>query len=175
MRALLIGTALALGTAVAAAQQQVQPPKLVTEELMVQSTAPRIELYVRNRRPADLKTFRPNRTLLFVHDATYPAESTFDLKLGGLSWMDYIAGRGFDVYFVDLRGYGRSGRPREMQEPADLHPPLVRGSEAIDDIAVTVETILAKRRIAKLSLMGQGWGATLAATYASQNPGRIER
>jgi|SRR5580700_10225141 pimeloyl-ACP methyl ester carboxylesterase len=171
LRALLIAVLAALASGAALAQA----PGLVTEEISVQSTDPRIRLYVRNKRPADLKTFRATRTVLFVHGATYPAETTFDLALAGVSWMDYIAARGFDVYLVDLRGYGRSGRPREMQENAGAHPPLVRGAVALDDIAVAIETILARRKIAKLSLIGHDWGATLVAAYAAQNPGRVER
>jgi pimeloyl-ACP methyl ester carboxylesterase len=171
VRALLMGALAVLAAGAALAQT----PGLVTEEIAVQSTDPRIRLYVRNKRPADMKTFRANRTVLFIHGGTYPAETSFDLKLAGVSWMDYIAARGFDVYFVELRGYGRSGRPREMLENPGAHPPLVRGAAALDDIAVTVETVLARRKIAKLSLIGHDWGATLAASYASRNPGRVER
>ena len=47
--------------------------------------------------------FRSERTLLFVHGATYPASTAFDLALGGASWMDYIVSRGYDVYLLDLR------------------------------------------------------------------------
>jgi pimeloyl-ACP methyl ester carboxylesterase len=171
MRALLLGALAALAAGAALAQA----PNLVTNEMTVQSTDPRIRLYVRNKRPADMKTFRANRTVLFIHGGIYPAETSFDLKLSGVSWMDYIAARGFDVYFVELRGYGRSGRPREMLENPSAHPPLVRGAAALDDIAVAVETILARRKIARLSLIGHDWGGTLAATYAAQNPGKVER
>ena len=69
---------------------------------------------MRNKRPADMTAFRPERTVLFVHGATYPAHTAFDLKLDGMSWMDYIAARGYDVYLLDLRGYGKSTRPKEM-------------------------------------------------------------
>ena len=34
--------------------------------------------------------------MVFVHGATYPAHTAFDLKLGGLSWMEYIASHGYD-------------------------------------------------------------------------------
>jgi pimeloyl-ACP methyl ester carboxylesterase len=170
-RTLLMGVLAAVVADVAFAQT----PSLVTEELTVQSTDPRIRIYVRNKRPPDLKSFRADRTVLFVHDGAYPAETSFDLKLGGISWMDYIAGRGFDVYLVDLRGYGKSGRPREMLTDAAANPPLVRGAAGLDDITVAVESILARRKIQKLSLIGQSWGGTLMATYASKNPGRVER
>src|SRR5919197_5647085 len=89
-----------------------QSPRLVGEEILVTSE-PGIEIYVRNKRPADMSTFRPERTLLYVHGATYPSETAFDLKLDGLSWMEYIAARGYDVWLLDLRGYGRSTRPPE--------------------------------------------------------------
>jgi alpha-beta hydrolase superfamily lysophospholipase len=87
-----------------------QSPQVVSEEMMVPSE-PGIEIYVRNKRPADMRAFRPERTLLYVHGATYPASTAFDLKLDGLSWMEYIAARGYDVYLLDLRGYGKSTRP----------------------------------------------------------------
>ena len=56
--------------------------------------------------------------MVYVHGATYPASTAFDLKLDGLSWMEYIAARGYDVYLLDLRGYGKSTRPKEMAEDA---------------------------------------------------------
>ena len=82
-------------------------PKLVTEQFMIDAADPGIKLYVRNKRTEDLKQFTSEKTLLFVHGATQPAEATFDLPLEGLSWMDYIAQHGWDVYLVDVRGYGR--------------------------------------------------------------------
>ena len=90
--------------------------------MMVKSPDPGIEIYVRNKRPADMTTFRPERTVLYVHGATYPASTAFDLQLDGMSWMDYIAARGYDVYLLDLRGYGRSTRPKEMDEAPEGQP-----------------------------------------------------
>ena len=75
-----------------------EAPKLVTEHIMIEAADPGIKLYVRNKRPEDMKQFTSEKTLLFVHGATQPAEATFDLPLEGLSWMDYIAQHGWDVY-----------------------------------------------------------------------------
>jgi len=166
-----------LAAAVAAAfatQACAQAPKLVMEEMTVPSE-PGIEIYVRNKRPADLSAFRPERTVLFVHGATYPAHTSFDLKLDGISWMDYIAARGYDVYLLDLRGYGRSTRPKEMDEAPEANPPIVRGTAAVKDISAVVDFILARRGIARLNLLGWSWGTTLMATYTTQNPGKVER
>jgi alpha-beta hydrolase superfamily lysophospholipase len=82
--------------------------KLVTEQFMIDAADPGIKLYIRNKRTEDLKQFTSEKTLLFVHGATQPSEATFDLPLDGLSWMDYIAQNGWDVYLIDVRGYGRN-------------------------------------------------------------------
>src|SRR5262245_51623676 len=83
-----------------------QTQRIVTFETKVKSPDNGIEIFVRNKRPANMNVFRPERTLLYVHGATYPSHTAFDLQLGGMSWMDYIAQRGYDVYLLDLRGYG---------------------------------------------------------------------
>jgi pimeloyl-ACP methyl ester carboxylesterase len=161
-------------TAAFATQAWTQSPKVVMEEMMVPS-GPGIEIYVRNKRPVDMSAFRPERTLLFVHGATYPAHTSFDLQLDGLSWMDYIAARGYDVYLLDLRGYGRSTRPREMDQAPDTNAPIVRGVTAVTDISAVVDFILKRRSIPRLNLLGWSWGTTLMATYTTQNPGKVER
>ena len=40
----------------------------------------------------------------------------------GRSWMDFIARRGFDVYLLDLPGYGRSSRPPAMRAARSAPP-----------------------------------------------------
>jgi pimeloyl-ACP methyl ester carboxylesterase len=151
-----------------------QAPRIVMEEMMVPSE-PGIEIYVRNKRPADMTAFRPERTLLFVHGATYPAHTSFDLKLDGVSWMEYVAARGYDVYLLDIRGYGKSTRPKEMDDKAEANAPIVRGVTAVKDIGAVVDFILKRRNIPRLNLMGWSWGTTLMATYTTQNAGKVER
>src|ERR1043166_5773754 len=149
--------------------------QLVSEDIMVKSPDPGIEIFVRNKRPANMTAFRPERTVVFVHGATYPAHTAFDLKLDGLSWMEYIAARGYDVYLLDLRGYGKSTRPKEMSEDAAKNPPLVRGDTAVKDIGTVVDFVLARRNIPRVNLLGWSWGTTLMATYTTQNAAKVER
>jgi len=110
-----------------------------------------------------------------VHGATYPASTLFDLPLGGLSWMDYIAGRGFDVWCLDLRGYGRSTRPPEMAKPAGENPPVAGGETAVADIATVAEFVRARRGLPKLTVMGHSWGTALMGRYAADYAGLVER
>jgi pimeloyl-ACP methyl ester carboxylesterase len=152
-----------------------QAPKIVMEEMMVPSSDPGIQIYVRNKRSADVNSFRPERTVLFVHGATYPSHTAFDLKLDGMSWMEYIAARGYDVYLLDVRGYGKSTRPKEMSDKPEANEPIVRGETAVKDISTVVDFILKRRNLPRLSLIGWSWGTTLMATYTIQNPGKVER
>ena len=86
-RALLAAPAVAPALAALPAAAQ-SAPRIVSEDAMVPSGDPGIELFLRNKRPESLNAFQPNRTLLMVHGATYPAHTAFDLPLGGVSWMD---------------------------------------------------------------------------------------
>jgi pimeloyl-ACP methyl ester carboxylesterase len=149
--------------------------ELITEEFMIPGPDPGVQLYVRNKRPRSLATFNPDNIVLFVHGATYPAETSFDLQLDGLSWMDYIASRGYDVYLMDVRGYGRSSRPAEMDQPANRNPPIVRTGTAARDYAAAVDFVLKRRGVTKLNLMGYSWGTAIAALYTSQNNAKVNR
>ena len=150
-------------------------PELVMEEFMVPTGDPGIEVYVRNKRPKNMTAFSGERTLLYVHGATYPSETAFDLRLNGLSWMEYIAQHGYDVYLVDLRGYGRSTRPPEMDEPAEKNEPIVRTVTAVKDVGTAVDFILKRRGVSKTNLLGWSWGTTIMGWYTAQNNHKVNR
>ena len=52
---------------------------------MIPSPSPGLKIFVRNKHPVGMTRFTPERTVVFVHGATYPASTAFDLELGGLS------------------------------------------------------------------------------------------
>jgi pimeloyl-ACP methyl ester carboxylesterase len=155
----------------AAAQAQ---PQIVTEEFMVPTPDPGVEVFLRSKRPEGMQP-SPGRTVLFCHGETYPAHTAFDLPLAGVSWMDYIAGRGFDIWSIDLPGYGRSTRPAAMAQPADANPPLVRGEEAVAAIGAASAFIRQRRGVPRTVLMAWSWGCSLIARYATENAGVAER
>jgi len=148
---------------------------LDTESYLIPSADPGIELYIRNKHPAGVKSFPADKILLYVHGATYPSETAFDLPLNGLSMMDYIARQGWDVYLVDIRGYGRSTRPPEMDKPASENPPIVDTSVAVKDVGSAVDHILHKRGVAKISLMGWSWGTVIMGMYTTQHNDLVNR
>lgn len=149
--------------------------QLVMEEFMVPAVDPGISLYVRNKHPQAVKEFPGEKILLFVHGATYPAETAFDLKLNGMSWMDYIAQHGYDVYLMDIRGYSKSTRPPEMDQPAADNEPVVRLETAVKDVSATVDFILKRRGVSKINLLGWSSGASVMGWYTTQNNDKVNK
>ena len=149
--------------------------KVAMEEFMVPAADAGISLYVRNKHPEGVSRFAADKILLYVHGATYPAETAFDLRLNGLSWMEYIAQRGYDVYLVDVRGYGRSTRPPEMDKPAQDNAPIVHTQTAVKDVGAAVDFIRKRRGVDKINLLGWSWGTSIMGWYTAQNNDKVNK
>jgi pimeloyl-ACP methyl ester carboxylesterase len=146
-----------------------------SQETMIRSDTDGIDLYLRNKRSACDRAGGPKRTLLYVHGATYPSETAFDLTLDGQSWMDYLAAHGWDVWLVDLRGYGRSTRPPEMEQPAADNSPIVTTDVAIRDVGSAVEHVRRVTGVDRVTLLGWSWGTTIMGGYAATHPDKVDR
>jgi pimeloyl-ACP methyl ester carboxylesterase len=148
---------------------------VVSEEFTIAAKDDGIQLVIRNKHPADYYYGKPDHTVLFIHGASFPGTATYDLALDGTSWMDWMARRGFDVYTLDIRGYGKSTRPPAMTQPADANPPAVDGATALRDVSKAIDFITSRRSLDRLVLVGWSWGATLAGSYAAQSSSRVEK
>lgn len=170
----------------------------------VASTAPAIagqpaEIYVRERVQA-ATVLRPGATLgdrivLFVHGAGTPSEVSFDVPYQDYSWMAYLANAGFDVFGMDMTGYGRSTRPPQMNDPCNLAkdrqsgfadasslpctPSYPHAATTIEsdwnDIAAVVEYIKVRRRTAKVSLVAWSQGGPRAGGYTARHPESVNK
>ena len=152
-----------------------QTRALVTEEMMVKTADPGIEIYVRNKRPADMTSFRPEQTVLYVHGATYPSR---DGVRPQARW------RVLDGIHRRARLRRLAARPArlrqihaaaEMADKPEANAPIVTGETAVKDIGTAVDFILQRRNIPRLNLLGWSWGTTLMATYTTQNAAKVER
>jgi pimeloyl-ACP methyl ester carboxylesterase len=158
-----------------------------------------VQLYVRERvlAGAALRTANFNdRVVLFVHGAGTPAEVAFDVPYEDYSWMAYLARAGFDVFSVDMTGYGRSTRPALMNDPCNLTaqqqatfvPPLASTActpnytrqlttIASDhaDIDAVVDYIRALRHVERVSMVAWSLGGPRAGGYAAWKPERVSK
>ena len=108
--------------------------------------------------------------IVLVHGARVPGVASFDLPVAGGSLAADLAVRGLDVFIMDVRGYGRSSRPAEMDDPPDTHAPLVRSEEVARDIAAVVNSIHQQRPAARIVVFGWATGGQWASYYASRRP-----
>ncbi len=108
-------------------------------------------------------------TVLFVHGSSMASQPTFDLQVPGRpfsSVMDWFAAKGFDTWCVDMEGYGRSGKER------DITCDIANGA---DDLAAATDYIFSKRNIEGVLAYGISSGALRAALFAQNHPERVSR
>lgn len=143
------------------------------EDHWIASDTDGISLYVRNKRPKTLKQSSAEKTVVMVHGATFSSGSLYDVPFGGVSFMDYLAAGGYDVFAVDVRGYGRSTRPEAMEVDGSLNPPIVNTDTGVADFGAAVDFVLNLRGIERANVFGMSWGGTVAGAFASRVPSKI--
>jgi pimeloyl-ACP methyl ester carboxylesterase len=108
-------------------------------------------------------------TILFVHGSSMASQPTFDLQVPGMpdaSAMDYFASKGFDTWCVDMEGYGRSSKHR------DINSDIATGA---DDLSAASDYIQRTRNTGPLLVYGISSGALRAAAFAERHPERVKR
>jgi pimeloyl-ACP methyl ester carboxylesterase len=108
-------------------------------------------------------------TVLFVHGSSMASQPTFDLQVAGRpdsSVMDWFSTRGYDTWCVDMEGYGRSDKSR------NINFDIANGAE---DLAAAAEYIRNARGCGPLLVYGISSGALRAALFAEQHPDRVKR
>jgi pimeloyl-ACP methyl ester carboxylesterase len=108
-------------------------------------------------------------TILFVHGSSMASTPTFDLEVPGRpdsSVMDWFARQGYDTWCVDMEGYGRSDKHRDVN--CDI-------SNGADDLKAASDYILEKRQSGPLLVYGISSGALRAGLFAQRNPDRVKR
>lgn len=131
---------------------------------------PGTRLFVREVVTAETKERKP---ILLIHGARVPGLASFDLPVKGGSLAEDLAIRGLDVFVMDVRGYGASTRPRQMDEPPSPHAALVRSNEAARDIGAAVDWIREHKKTPQVALFGWATGGQWAGYYASLYPERV--
>jgi pimeloyl-ACP methyl ester carboxylesterase len=167
----------------------------------VKSTAPAMngqfaQIYVRERVVSRNLLRGSSGVVLFVHGAGTPAEVAFDVPYGDYSWMGYLANAGFDVFSMDMEGYGRSTRPTVMNDPCNLSPaqqalfvPMLIASPCSssyqgymttiasdwNDIGTVVDYVRGLRHVERVNLAGWSQGGPRAGGFTAQHPDRVQR
>jgi pimeloyl-ACP methyl ester carboxylesterase len=107
--------------------------------------------------------------VLFVHGSSMASQPTFDLKVEGRadsSVMDWFAQRGFVCWSVDMEGYGRSDKSR------DITCDIANGA---DDLTAATDYIRRTRGVKSFFVYGISSGALRAGLFAQRHPNRVAR
>jgi pimeloyl-ACP methyl ester carboxylesterase len=108
-------------------------------------------------------------TILFVHGSSMASTPTFDLQVPGRehsSVMDHFAELGYDCWTVDMEGYGRSSKHR------DINCDIANGA---DDLEAATDYISRTRGESRFLIYGVSSGALRAALFAQRHPERVKR
>ena len=111
----------------------------------------------------------PLGTILFVHGSSMASQPTFDLHVPGRtdsSAMEYFVGLGYDTWCVDMEGYGRSDKHR------DINADIANGA---DDLEAASAYIMKTRGVQTFLVYGISSGALRAALFAQRHPERVRR
>jgi pimeloyl-ACP methyl ester carboxylesterase len=153
-----------------------------------------VGIFVREKNIAS-DSAKPRPAVLMVHGGVSPSTLAFDVEYECYSWMAYLARAGFDVFAMDMTGYGKSARPKmddpcnvgaaqqktlipkTLKEPCKPSYPFQlvnRGSEH-DELDRVVEYIRKLRGVDKVNLLGWSGGGYRTGTYTSERPEKVER
>lgn len=159
----------------------------------VKSTVPAIagqtaQIYVREV----VQARHGKEVVLFIHGAGTPAEVAFDVPYQDYSWMAFLARAGYDVFSMDMTGYGRSTRPLAMNDPCNMAPEEQKSlfgaacapsygqqmttlASDWNDIGAVVDYLRAHRRVEKVNLIGWSLGGPRAGGYAAHHPDKVNK
>ena len=185
-------------------KSEANPPNIQTTDYLVPhiSTVPanagkRVELFVREKVASGRRGRRGAApVVLMIGGATISAVPDFDLQFENYSWMDYLAAAGFDVFAMDLTGYGLSPRPM-MDDPCNnstsdqqsylIPKPLAQTCSPSypfqltslesdgDEIDTVVDYLRQRRNVDKVSLVAWSKGGNRAGHYTAMHPDKVEK
>ena len=106
------------------------------------------------------------KPLLLVHGVTYSSHE-FDVDYGDYSLARYFARHGFEVWLLDIAGFGRSGEVKDGFLPDCDY--------AAEDIAAAVRCILARHNLPSMDILGWSWGTVTSGRFAAKYPELVHR
>jgi len=106
--------------------------------------------------------------VVLCHGSATAGKESFDLQVPGkpsYSLMDVLAAAGFDVFALDVRGFGRSTHPDEHMTTL----------EASQDLNAVVDYLLKLRGAKKVNLLAWSWGTQYGGMFVMAEPAKVEK
>jgi pimeloyl-ACP methyl ester carboxylesterase len=106
--------------------------------------------------------------IVLAHGSATSGQESFDLQVPGkpsYSLMDFLAQEQFDVFALDVRGFGRSTHPEAG----------VTTAQAAEDLNAAVDYITRLRNAAKVGLLAWSWGTQYGGMFVMAHPDKVSR
>lgn len=106
--------------------------------------------------------------VVLAHGSATAGKESFDLQVKGndtYSLMDYLAKRGFDVFALDTRGFGRSTHPEGH----------ITSAEASADLNAVVDYAEKMRGVSKVNLLAWSWGTQYGGQFVMAHPEKVNK
>ena len=106
--------------------------------------------------------------VMLAHGSATAGRESFDLKVPGhpsYSLMDFLARQGFDVFALDVRGFGSSTHPEGH----------LSTEQASADLNATVDYVRDLRGVAQVHLLAWSWGTQYGGLFVMAHPQKVAR
>jgi pimeloyl-ACP methyl ester carboxylesterase len=126
----------------------------------------RLHLWQKCLKGGEARAARDGRVALLLHGATWSGRPDFDLSVRDYSLMDFLARNGYDVWALDIHGYGSSDRTtRDWSDAAS----------AAADVESALDYIRTRRGVSRVKVLGWSWGTQVAGIHAAAHPDHVSR
>src|SRR5215210_681052 len=159
------GVGLAGGLGGEAGAQSPAKPEIQATEYSANKGDVKLYLYRKRTVP---KAGEQQPVVFLVHGSSNSSRSSYDLSVpdkGEYSFMNVLAGYGFDVWTMDHDGYGRSGSSGNNSDIAS----------GVEDLKAAIPIVAQETGQQKLHMYGTSSGAIRAGAYAQAEPQRVDR
>ena len=113
-----------------------------------------------------MEEVEPEKDILLLHGVTY-SSNTFHTDYKDYSFIKRLAREGYNVWRLDIAGYGGSGPVEDGFMPDTDY--------AAEDIFAAVKRILDETGRDKVDLLGWSWGTITTSRFAVKHPEFVDR
>jgi pimeloyl-ACP methyl ester carboxylesterase len=106
--------------------------------------------------------------IVLAHGSATSGQESFDLQMPGkpsYSLMEFLAQEQYDVFALDVRGFGRSTHPDTG----------VTTAEAAEDLNAVVDYVTKLRSTPKIGLLAWSWGTQYGGMFIMAHPEKVSR
>jgi len=135
--------------------------EVLQREYMVKTPAG-LEIYVVAKRPSRAA---PKGVVLLI-PWVKSGSTLYNLPVKGYNLMDYLAGKGFAVYAVDHRSYGKSSKTSGLE---------VRGLTCAEDMKAVADFIEELEGVEKVDVVALSFGTVVTVCLAGKYPDEVRR